>query len=163
MSEPTVTTAGRHPAVDAVVRAVKGRDRWVLAAGCALQLVVLVAMIGMRAWVLWHGDVYYVRVRPVDPRDLFRGEFVILSYDFSRVPPDGLADLPGYRQHPADFAGRDVYVTLVPEGDGKHWRADRFTANRPADGPFLHGRLTARGLVEYGIESLFVREGGGHR
>lgn len=163
MSEVATTAVGRYPTLDALVRAVKGHDRWVLAAGCVFQLAVLCSMIAMRAWVLWHGDVYYVRVRPVDPRDLLRGDFVILSYDFSRVPPTGIPDLPGYWQHPNDFAGRDVYVTLVPAGDGKHSQAGRFTATPPADGPYLHGKLMGWGQIEYGIESYFVQEGRGRR
>ncbi len=63
----------------------KTRERKVLLITVAAQLVILVAMIALRAIPLVTGQTVLVKVAPVDPRDLFRGDYVILSYDFSRV------------------------------------------------------------------------------
>src|SRR6185295_11947567 len=66
-----------------------------LALGAVLQLGVLGSMVAMRLSILATGEIHYVRVQPVDPRDLMRGDYVILSYEFSRIPHDGHADWLG--------------------------------------------------------------------
>lgn len=102
------------------------------------------------------GQTILVRVVPVDPRDLFRGDYVILSYDFSRVPHE----TPGIRMDDLPSL-QPVYVTMVPDTDGRHWKADKFSAERPESGLYLKGRITGSWLAEYGIESFFVEEGKG--
>lgn len=51
-------------------------------------LIVLTAMLILHAWPLWTGQVIILRTQPVDPRDLFRGDYVIVSYAINslRVP-----------------------------------------------------------------------------
>ena len=51
--------------------------------GCCM--LILVAMLVMHAWPLWTGDAIYIRVQPIDPRDMFRGDYVILSYPISQL------------------------------------------------------------------------------
>jgi uncharacterized membrane-anchored protein len=156
MPEPTGIQIEPAPAsfADRLIAAFKGREKAVLLAGIGLQLIVLLGLTTLRAVALWRGDVYFVRVQPVDPRDLFRGDYVILSYEFSRLP----AEFWGNRQ--VQPSGH-VYVELVPEGDGKHWRAGRFSFDPPRNGPFLRGPITSSGRLEYGIESFFVQQGKG--
>lgn len=51
--------------------------------GC---LGILVGMLVMHAWPLWTGkSVCILLERPIDPRDLFRGDYVILDYAISRL------------------------------------------------------------------------------
>jgi len=95
-----------------------------------------------------------LRVVPVDPRDLFRGDYVILRYEFSRVPPQSI---PGLQS--TDYQGETVYVAIVPEEDGKNWRASQFSLQKPPTGKFLRGQITGRNRIELGIESYFVQEG----
>jgi len=143
-----------RPLADRLVAVVKGWEKGVLLAGIGFQLIVLLCMTAWRAYALERGNVYYVRVQPVDPRDLFRGDYVILGYAFSRLP----TELWG---NPQAQPGRTIYVELVPEGDGKHWRAGRFSFSPPPHGPFLRGKIVGHGRIEYGIESFFVQEGKG--
>jgi uncharacterized membrane-anchored protein len=140
------------------VEAVKGRERWLLAIGIGLQLAVMLFMTAKGTLILVRGDVYYVRVQPVDPRDLMRGDYVILSYEFSRLPHDHRMDFAGGQEN---LGNRPVYVSLEKEGDGKHWRASRFSLQKPAEGPFLRGIMNQHGLLEFGIEQFFVQEGKG--
>jgi uncharacterized membrane-anchored protein len=155
--EPTpLSAAGRF------VEAVKGRERWVLAGGIALQLAVLLFMTVKGTLILVRGDVYYVRVQPVDPRDLMRGDYVILSYEFSRLPHDHRVDwLDLGRPEKRDLRNQPIYVSLEKEEDGKHWRASRFSLQKPGQGPFLRGTMNERGQIEFGIEQYFVQEGKG--
>lgn len=150
------TTPSPAGFVDRLVVSVKGWEKAVLMAGIGFQLVALSCMTAVRTYALKRSDVYFVRVVPVDPRDLLRGDYVILGYSFSRLPSE-------YYGNPMVKPGRNVYVELVPEGDGKHWRAGGYNFSPPVRGPYLRGKLVDRGRIEYGIESFFVQEGKGRR
>lgn len=152
-----VGTVAENPTVlDRSISLLAANERWIVLATIVLQVGVLVGMIALKTWTVATGQTIYVRVMPVDPRDLMRGDYVILSYEFSRADMiDGRAagwDEPG---------NRTVYAVLRPEGDGKHWRISRFTQHRPDGEVFLRGSLGRGGRVEYGIESYFVQEGKG--
>jgi uncharacterized membrane-anchored protein len=143
---------------DRAVDWLRERERAVLAVGIGFQVVVLLAMIGLKAFTLLTGETVLVQVMPLDPRDLFRGDYVILSYAFSRLPDGGLRGLP------ADERGRNgqaAYVRLNRDTNGRHWRAGQFSLDRPATGALLRGRLVGYHQIEYGIESYFVPEGQG--
>jgi len=164
MSDLAQTVDKSKSQLDGFVSWIKGHERIILLVTVALQMVLLVSMIVISAAPLVLGDSILVRVQPVDPRDLFRGDYVILGYEFSRVPQkgvEGLSDVSNSRQE--EWAGRTVYVTLVPEPDGKHWRSDKFSINMPNGGKFLRGSIGRFGRIEYGIESYFVQEGQGKK
>ena len=49
-------------------------------------IAILVAMLVLHAWPLWTGQVVFIKLaRPIDPRDPFRGDYVILDYHISRL------------------------------------------------------------------------------
>jgi len=48
-------------------------------------MIVLCTMLVQHAWPLMTGEACYLRVRPVDPRDLFRGDYVVLGYDINQI------------------------------------------------------------------------------
>jgi uncharacterized membrane-anchored protein len=154
VSDSAVQPAG----VDRAFAWLKGHERLLLLAAAGFHLVVLVGMIVWRMIPLWTGTTLLVRVEPVDPRDLFRGDYVTLGYEFSRVPPQGIEGL----SDPYAAAGRTIYVTLVPEPESKHWKAEKMSVHQPAGGTYLRGRVNNYGRIEYGIESYFVQEGKGH-
>jgi uncharacterized membrane-anchored protein len=132
------------------------RKQFVLTAGLIFQLVVLITMIVKPATTIMSGDTLLLRVVPVDPRDLFRGDYVILNYEFSRIPPAGVAGLATTEQQ-----GQTIYVALEPDTDSRYWRAAQFSVEPPTSGKFLRGQITTWGRVEFGIESFFVQEGTG--
>ena len=135
---------------------IKNREGTILIAGIGFQLIVLIGMIVGPLTTLLTGDTILLRVVPVDPRDLFRGDYVILAYELSRVPPQGI---PGVQS--SDDQGQTVYVSIVPEEDGKHWRASQFSLQKPSTGKFLRGQINGWNQIEFGIESYFVQEGEG--
>ena len=142
----------------------KARERKVLLLTAAAQLLILVGMIAVRAIPLITGRTVLVRVQPVDPRDFFRGDYVILTYDFSRVQPQdvlGMSRDEGWRR--SKWEGRTVYVPLVPDSIPGHWRAEKATVVKPATGPFLKGQMERYGSLKFGIEAYYVQEGTGRR
>ncbi|MBX9587965.1 MAG: GDYXXLXY domain-containing protein [Hyphomonadaceae bacterium] len=132
-----------------------------LAAVALAQTGVLAAMVIDRTLLLKNGREITLPIVPVDPRDLFRGEYVRLGYEINTVPGALLVGPPP--AHNAAF-----YVTLEKNPQGG-WTPVKVSAALPHEpNPnriVLKGRsrfLTSM-QVRYGIESYFVPEGQGKR
>jgi uncharacterized membrane-anchored protein len=141
--------------------------RWGLAAAFLLQTALLAWMIVDRALLLKNGKEVRLAVVPVDPRDFFRGDFVILSYPMSRIVSD---EIDG----DDDFNYYDpIYVTVAEAPDG--WTATSIHSAAPEGGVFLKGfveNIYARDTckvaapcteyqIAYNLEQFFVPEGAG--
>lgn len=178
MSESFVESDGLEqfivPAwVDNTAAWIKSRARVVLAAAVLFQLLVLVSMIALHATPYVVGERILLHVRPIDPRDLFRGDYVVLGYDFSRVPAGGIAGAPTapylqgeFGPHDSWWNDRAVYVSLEPQADGKHYRAATISVDRPTSGRYIKGKFArgwGAGDLHFGIEALYVEEGEGRR
>jgi uncharacterized membrane-anchored protein len=103
------------------------------------------AMITYNEVKLATGEEVRLKTQPVDPIDFFRGRYVTLSYDISRISVGG--DPP---------PGTTVYVPL--RDAGPYWTGDFASTTRPPNGRFIRGRVTDRGSILYGIETYFVDE-----
>jgi len=138
-----------------------GHPLQVLTLGVVFQLLVLAAMMVQPLMTLATGDTILLRVAPVDPRDLFRGDYVILSYDISQPTRDGSVAANRSWDAQSHLAGQTIYTRLAPDADGKHWHADGYQLEPPTDGKFIRGTVANFGNVTYGIEQYFVQEGKG--
>lgn len=135
------------------------RLRW-LAVVVALQVAVLLGWAGYHEWIRTNAPTILLETRPVDPRDLLRGDYMILAYVIGTVP---LPNDPNQTVTP----GREIWVTLRPAGRFHAVAAAAWT--RPetgSDAIVVRGRVhstSARGevRVDYGIEKFFVPEGMG--
>ena len=78
-----------------------------------LQTGVLGYMIASRAAILRSGMEVLLKTAPVDPRDLLRGDYVILSYDISSVPGESLVG-----PRPALSGWQVLSVRLKKQPDG---------------------------------------------
>lgn len=126
-----------------------------LIATVLFQLLVLISMVTRSYSTILQGQTVMLQVIPVDPRDLFRGDYVILSYDFSaELPPDTSPD-------DDSVIGREIYIPLVPAEDGRHHRSDGARWTRPESGLFLKGQVNSARRNEFGIGQFFVQEGQG--
>ncbi len=139
---------------------------WLAIAVVALvQTAALASMVYGRVTLLRDGREIVTEVIPVDPRDLFRGDYVILGYAFGRT------DVPV----PAGTAqGDKIYVTLR-QAAPEQWEVVRASATR--EEPAEPSQVVLKGIVSYvgqpvateppkasiryGIESYFVPEGTG--
>ncbi len=59
-----------------------------LMAVLVVELAVIATLVMRYEWRLWYGRPVVLQTVPVDPRDLFRGDYVILNYDVAL--PDGM-------------------------------------------------------------------------
>ena len=77
-----------------------------------LQCVLLVLMVADRMQILREGREVTLQTQPVDPRDLLRGDYVVLRYDISQLPAGTLAGQPAAERKPV------VFVKLAPNANG---------------------------------------------
>lgn len=174
--QPEVTKDYRPAWLESAIAFVTPHRRTLLWTAVALQ----VATIG---WMVWHhrqpgdsGERIVLRCRPVDPRDLLKGEYVILSYDFSTVTKEHerglLAEIPQLLPTPngSGATGRQfwdlpwdmtIYVPLKRLPDGSALAGEP-TFRRPKDGLYLQG-LTRGSQLRFGIEAYYVKEGEGRK
>ncbi len=146
--------------------------RGLLVGAAALQVVLLLAMTGLNAAPYFVGETIRLKVVPVDPRDLFRGDYVILRYDLSTVPAEGIEGIADSRSggdhwRPHEPEEQTVYVSLEKDVQGDCWHATKFSVRRPTSGKFLRGtyrRYCYGGTnIIYGLESFYVPEGTGRQ
>ena len=128
----------------------------------ALQSALLLGLVAQQEFRLASPTTVLLETAPVDPRDLLRGDYVILNYKISNLA--GLF-IPPLRTS-EDLAGKTVYVAL--EKRGAFHEAVSASLNTISAGQnqvVLKGKLqygwgVAR--VEYGLERFYVREGTGN-
>lgn len=139
-----------------------------------LLSLVLVAIIARKQYTLHTGVPIVLETRPIDPRSLFRGDYVTLGYAIDELQLDALGgDDDGFRLN------QDVFVVL--QAAGTYWEPVSVHARRPPADPaqvVIRGRVTSLGSqrwnpetgrsealdqlgVDYGIGSYFVPEGEG--
>ncbi len=139
--------------------------RWrALLAVALLQAAVLGWMVWDRASLISQGREILLATDPVDPRSLFRGDYVILNYALAN------AALPAGA--PVARAGDRIHVTLAKGTDGL-WSMTALAAEQPtalgADRVAMRGRIESvwpdgdkqQLRLAFGIESYFVAEGEG--
>ncbi len=144
------TDVGPKKAAHAPLASAPRLERLAIGAAVAFQLLILTGMILGQTVPYIGAQRVLLQVQPVDPRDLFRGDYVTLGYSISQTPNG--------RYQP----GQPVYVTLVAEPGGRHYRAGEFLNEPPASGLFIRGTAQGHGRATYGIESYYVQEGTGH-
>lgn len=146
--------------------------------------IIFLVQAGLVFWMVWDrsqiledGDVVQLQVRPVDPRDIFRGDYVVLDYEISRLRPAALGSSETFSKH-------DTVYVLLEQGDAGLWIARgiyrsqpslntgqisiagrvRYSTTYPANGEAEalcpQGKCSELN-IRYGIESYFVPEGEG--
>ena len=134
-----------------------------LALVVVLQLLILFGMVGFKYYTLNFGTPVLLKTAPVDPWDVFRGEYVRLGYEMSRINKAMIKeDLSG------DSFGQRVYVVL--EKKEKYWEAVAVHQKRPRleeNQVFIKAELqyydeyAGTYFLTYGLESYYVEEGQG--
>jgi uncharacterized membrane-anchored protein len=122
--------------------------------------IVILTLMGVKLFTLSFGKEILLEVEPIDPRDLFRGDYVTLSYKISRID---LNNIP----FDTNFSlGETIYAALSKKE--KFWTIDSVSHTKPdltENQVCIKGRVTSsynnKLSVEWGIESYFVPEGEG--
>jgi len=112
-----------------------------------LVLSVVFSFIIYNGWPLWTGKKMVLDTLPVDPFDPFRGQYMIINYEISRLDV-----VEGFNE------GDSVYVNLEKDEQGV-WRFQSASGSKPEIGDFIKGniiRVSGKNIrVEYGVEQFF--------
>jgi uncharacterized membrane-anchored protein len=135
-----------------------------------LQCALLVLMVADRVQILREGVEVTLQTQPVDPRDLLRGDYVVLRYDLSQLPAGPLTAKPSATRKPV------VFVKLAPNANGLYAAVSVHSEPVPVTAPeiLIRGRVSYtcgttspvfcdRLTIKYGLESYFVPEGEGKK
>ncbi len=133
------------------------------------QLIVLTGMTAKGLVPRFNSDRVRFEVVPVDPRDMMRGEYIILGYEFSRLPNDPtmldstlLTYMGGFtNNNPGKQKNNNVYISLKLIPLENIWKPTYFAINPPEKGRYIKGKIESRGSIKFGIEALYVQEGKG--
>ncbi|MDZ4836814.1 MAG: GDYXXLXY domain-containing protein [Candidatus Melainabacteria bacterium] len=130
--------------------------RLLFIAAIAVQLLILIAIAIPRMITLNHGRTVTFETEPIDPWDLFRGDYVQMRYPFSKIPTK------------KDFKPSTPVFVLLQQDTPDKWRAKEILTEKP---PTLGGDLLLRARINYssgseahvtyGLEQVFVAEGTG--
>lgn len=139
------------------------RQKILISLAILLQVLFLSSVIVKKEMSIRQGVRIIVRTVPVDPRDLFRGDYINLNYEFSHI------DLNKVEHDKVNFhKGQRVFVRLSKIDED--WQAVQVSLNPIKDiGPnevMIKGYVGQWPLADsinvvYGIESYFVPEGKG--
>ena len=124
------------------------RRRIALAVIVCVQLAVPLALAGLAEADLAFGEEIRLRAQPVDPLDVFRGNYVVLSYEISSLPVLG-------------EVRRGERVCARLQESGEEWRASYADPGRPSGTVICgHARNDASAGelvgIEYGIETYYA-------
>jgi uncharacterized membrane-anchored protein len=140
----------------------------------ALQVVIIFAIIIFKLSVLASGTDIFLKIEPIDPRDMLRGDYVTFQYDIS--------DIDSYYANGQQIKNGDtVYVIL--RQSGKYWTVQSIQEKQPIESElFIKGKVESGGLenqinsslpdlhningsssfhIVYGVEQYFISEGKG--
>ena len=137
-------------------------------------LLIFSGFILYKEYTLKTGTEVLLKTEPVDPRDLFRGDYVILNYEISTLDLDEVPAEDPYFNHNdriyLAFAMEDGYgvpkkVYRNPPGDELYIKGTVkeliYDWGEDEDGIITEEPHIKELRVEYGIESYFVPEGRG--
>jgi uncharacterized membrane-anchored protein len=140
------------------------------AAAALIQAALISVMVYDRMRVLREGTEVTLQTRPVDPRDLLRGDYVVLNYEISSLPAGALKDTPSQgrgtpvfvklvRRSDGIYQAASVHAEPVPVGEGEALIRGRVVSGATCGSDRRHFCETL--LVNYGIERYFVPQGDG--
>ena len=156
------------------------RTKLIIAA-ILVQFLVLGWMACEREWIVRNSPTVWLRTAPIDPRDLFRGDYVTLGYEISTIPAEKFG--PELKTHMADLAKRQannsysgrnretvLYATLQVHPESGVAEIATADLTPPASGLFIKGRVrpylsslqSSLTGVAFGIDAYFVQQGKGN-
>ncbi|WML28919.1 GDYXXLXY domain-containing protein [Neobacillus sp. OS1-32] len=129
-----------------------------LIVACAVPVLILLGMCFQPLLTLFTGQEVTLQTKPVDPTDLFRGDYVILRYEAEEVPKE-LVETEVIKQLERNgswgIGEQNVYVVLKKKDGIDH--PVKVTLNKPKNGVFLKGKLDYIGTNGEGMEVAFIQ------
>lgn len=136
--------------------------KWTFMAVVFLQVLFLCGLAASYYAIDVYGEEIVLETAPIDPRDIFYGDYVILNYEISTMARD---QVEGNWE---DAKGSIIYVVLQPQADGVYALKQAYLNDKPEQS---QNEIVLRGKVayvygdelrvNYGLERYYVPEGTG--
>ncbi len=107
------------------------------------------------------GKEVLLKTVPVDPRDLLRGDYVILNYEIAQLP------------HESSFGYNETVYVILDTGSDNIAHVKSITDIKPSGEMYIKGKVDGCNTtiplfkngkcINFGIESYFVKEGTGKK
>lgn len=121
-------------------------------AAAVFQILAVIAMLAYAYAPIYFGKEILLQTTLYDPRDMFRGDYVRLSYGFAGIYELDKRDSNLSKRQ--QLHGAKIYAILKQDKDGKY-KFDRYSFEQPNDGMFLAGRVDYN-TANFGIEAFFM-------
>lgn len=119
------------------------RKFWILA--IFFQIFVLIFFVFWAKFPIYFGNDLQIKTKVFDPRDMLRGNYVALFYEFSEIKTED------------DLKGTKIYAVF---DDKKPANFKKFSFQMPTNQNFIIGKVQHcyddKCLIKYGIEAYFV-------
>ena len=136
----------------------------------AVPLIILLGLTVKPLWTLTFGEEISLLTVPVDPRDLFYGDYVTLRYEIEEVQKDKLTeDLLQKLENDTSYKAVKVYGKLIQKD--QVFILEELTDKKPAGSPYLTGQMygypylnennTMIFNVDFKLDRFFVPENTG--
>ena len=122
------------------------------------QILLIIAMLAYALMPLYLGKEIKVRVNLYDPRDLFRGNYVSLSYDFSNLQQYKFDEKTGVEIdiYDRNFSKNDEIYAILKQDANATYAFDKFSFTKPKDALFLAGKFDGYLFVKYASTGSFL-------
>lgn len=140
-----------------------------------IPLLILAGMTVTPLMTLMVGQEIMIKTMPVDPRDVYRGDYVVLNYEINEIPIDRVPALFKDEEQSYRLRWKPLYVLMKKEGE--YYTVDRAAFEKPAEGIYLkayfqhhiwpqtavyQGQQNITGIrVTYNLDQYFLPENTG--
>jgi uncharacterized membrane-anchored protein len=121
---------------------------------CCVPVLILLGMCVLPLYTLLTGEEMILQTKPLDPSDLFRGDYVSLQFEAEEVPIN-LVDKEVVTRLQKQGGEFDVYV-LMEKKNGVH-APIKVTLSKPNKGEFLSGTISYIDKDNQGQEIAYIR------
>jgi uncharacterized membrane-anchored protein len=138
-----------------------------LVLACSVPVLILLGMCISPLYTMLTGEDMVLQTKPLDPSDLFRGDYVTLQYEAEEVPIS-LVDKAVVSRLQDQGGQFDVFV-LMEKKDGVHTPI-KVSLEKPDKGIFLKGTINyidkdnqgqEIAFIEYNLDKYFLEDNTG--
>lgn len=105
-----------------------------------IPVLILVLMTVLPLTAMFMGQEILLETMPLDPRDLFRGDHVVLNYKISQVEESKIPD--ELKNDDSKYFAKNLYAVL--KSVGNFYEVERISINKPESGIYLKCRYDYR-------------------
>lgn len=141
----------------------------------AIPVIILAALTVTPLLTIMLGQEVRIKTLPVDPRDVFRGDYVRLNYEINEIPSGQYPEVFNDQEKWGRLQDKALYVILKKEKD--YYIVDRAVEEKPENGLYVKGHFqwgvwaqtanykgdeNLKGIrVAYNLDQFFVPENTG--